>query len=539
MRYGLPSLQSRVEGTYVATAGEVIAGKYRIEREIGRGGMGLVLLATHVDLEQPVAVKVLHDDAAYDADAIARFIREARAAGKIQSDHVARVMDTGVLPEGGAYIVMELLDGKDLADVLRDEGPLDVEVAVGHLLEACDGVAAAHAVGIVHRDLKPANLFLAKKPDDVSIVKVLDFGVSKILATPNAPRSPSTLTQSGQIFGSPSYMAPEQLRSATDVDARADIWSLGVVLYELITGRLPFPTRSMADMMAAIVRDPPLPLAQVLPDAPDALEDIVARCLEKEPQDRFTSVAELARALAPFAPEKETLVARIERISGKNAAGGVPSIAAPTSVRVKASDLVEGSTARRRARVEAPPDLTGESSLSRSLRGARAPSSSGRSRWGIVIATALAATLGLSVMLSRRAPVLTTEPAPTGAPAPAPTPDPKAAVAPAESERVPATSPASAAPAAAVTINVSSAPNGTRVYRGDELVGTVPGPVVLPRGDKPVELRFVAEGYTPAVVPVVPNLDRVLAVDLQPTKPASRPPKGGGRTKLPGDLEPF
>ncbi|MDI3282539.1 serine/threonine-protein kinase [Polyangium sp. 15x6] len=522
----------------MATVGEVIAGKYRIEREIGRGGMGLVLLATHVDLEQPVAVKVLHEDSAYDADAIARFIREARAAGKIQSDHVARVMDAGVLPEGGAYIVMELLDGKDLADVLHDEGPLDVAVAVGHVLEACDALAAAHAVGIVHRDLKPANLFLARKPDETEIVKVLDFGVSK-MAAQNTPSAPSALTQSGQIFGSPSYMAPEQLRSAADVDARADIWSLGVVLYELVTGSLPFPARTMADMMAAVVRDPPQPLALVRADAPPGLEAILVRCLEKEPSDRYTNVGELARALAPFSPGNDALVARIERISARNGAGGAPSLPAPSLARVDVVAPEEACETGHGDSAPAPRDTTSDSPLSRSLGSGRLSSLSGRSsRWVFGIAAALAASIGLLVTLSHRAP-------PPATTASARAPEPSAAVAPAESAQVlPVVAQASAAPLAArveVTINVSSAPKGTRVYRGAELLGTVPGPLVFDRGEAPIELRFVAEGYTPAEVTVVPNVDRVLAVELKPTKPTPRVPKAGTGTqgKVPGDLEPF
>ncbi|MDC3954782.1 serine/threonine-protein kinase [Polyangium jinanense] len=525
----------------MATVGEVIAGKYRIEREIGRGGMGLVLLATHVDLEQPVAVKVLHEDSAYDADAIARFIREARAAGKIQSDHVARVMDAGVLPEGGAYIVMELLDGKDLADVLHDEGPLDISVAVGHVLEACDALAAAHAVGIVHRDLKPANLFLARKPDETKIVKVLDFGVSK-MAAQNTPSAPSALTQSGQIFGSPSYMAPEQLRSAADVDARADIWSLGVVLYELVTASLPFPARTMADMMAAVVRDPPQPLAQVRADVPPALEAILVRCLEKEPSDRYTNVGELARALAPFSPGNEALVARIERVSARSGASGVPSLPAPSSLRIDVVAPEEAGETEHEGNAEEPQDTPSEAPLSRSLGSGRVSSLSGRSsRWVVLgLAPALAAAIGFLVTLSHRAP-----PAPTPASARAPEPPPAAA--PTETAQVlPAVAPASAAPSPSaarteVTINVSSAPKETRVYRGAELLGTVPGPLVFERGQAPIELRFVAEGYTSAEVTVVPNVDRVLAVELKPTKPTLRTQKAGTgpKGKVPGDLEPF
>ncbi|HRI68811.1 MAG TPA: serine/threonine-protein kinase, partial [Polyangium sp.] len=193
--------------------GEIIANKYRIEREIGRGGMGVVFAALHVDLDQEVAVKILHEYAAYDQAAIARLLREARAAAKIPSNHVVRVMDVGALPEGGAYITMELLQGRDLADVLRLNGPLSVSEAVDYLIETCDAVAAAHAAGIIHRDLKPANLFVSQAPDGTPIIKVLDFGVSKIIPKSGQSATTGELTQTGQIFGSPSYMSPEQLRS--------------------------------------------------------------------------------------------------------------------------------------------------------------------------------------------------------------------------------------------------------------------------------------------------------------------------------------
>ncbi|HMY18336.1 MAG TPA: serine/threonine-protein kinase, partial [Polyangium sp.] len=182
--------------------GVVIAGKYKIEREIGRGGMGVVFAALHVDLDQPVAVKILHDYAAYDQAAVARLLREARAAAKIASNHVVRVMDVGALSDGGAYIAMELLEGRDLADILREHGPFEFVDAVDILIEACDAVAAAHGAGIIHRDLKPANLFVAQMPDGSSTIKVLDFGVSKIVPKSGQTPASSELTQTGQIFGS-------------------------------------------------------------------------------------------------------------------------------------------------------------------------------------------------------------------------------------------------------------------------------------------------------------------------------------------------
>ena len=296
-------------------SGAVIAGKYRIEREIGRGGMGVVFAAQHVDLDQPVAVKILHEYAAYDQDAVARLLREARAAAKISSNHVVRVMDVGELPEGGAYIAMELLAGQDLADVLQERGRLAVDDAVDYFIEVCDAVAAAHAAGIIHRDLKPANLFVAQLSDGSPTIKVLDFGVSKIVPKPGEAASSDVRTQTGQIFGSPNYMSPEQLRSASDVDGRTDIWALGVVFYELVSGKPPFAGTSMADVLAAVVRDTPAPLSQVCPDVPADLAQIIARCLEKDAADRFANVVELANAVAPFASaEKRALVESVRRV---------------------------------------------------------------------------------------------------------------------------------------------------------------------------------------------------------------------------------
>jgi serine/threonine-protein kinase len=293
-----------------------IAGKYRIERELGKGGMGLVVAATHVDLGQRVAIKLLHASAAYDTEALARFTREARAAARIQGEHVVRVMDVGSLEDGTAYIVMEYLEGDNLEAVLQQRGPLPIPVAVGWLLEACEGVAAAHAAGIVHRDLKPANLFLAKQPDRRTLIKVLDFGVSKIMRPPDASAlDEAVVTQTGQVFGSPNYMSPEQLRSAGRVDVRADIWALGAVLQEMLTGRPPFLRGSMAEVLAAIMRDPPPPLRGVRPDAPPELERVLLRCLSKAPEERFADVRELGRALAPFgAKGAEESVERIARL---------------------------------------------------------------------------------------------------------------------------------------------------------------------------------------------------------------------------------
>jgi serine/threonine-protein kinase len=245
---------------------------------------------------------------------VERFLREARAAVRLKSDHVARVLDVGTLPSGSPYMVMEYLDGSDLASILESSGPMAIETAVDCVLQACDAVAEAHSLGIVHRDLKPRNLFLTQRNDGRALVKVLDFGISK-----DRTAADLDLTGTAEIIGSPNYMSPEQLRSTKAANERSDIWALGVILYELLTGGVPFVAESITELTAAILTDPPRPIAQLRPDVPLKLARAVERCLEKEPDQRFSTVAELAVALERFAPhDTRELADRIARIaSGK------------------------------------------------------------------------------------------------------------------------------------------------------------------------------------------------------------------------------
>lgn len=288
--------------------GAVLADKYRVERVLGRGGMGVVVAATHIQLGQRVAIKFLLPDALGHAEAVARFLREARTAVQIQSENVARVSDVGTFDDGAPFIVMEYLEGLDLAEVLRERGPLPIELAVDYLIEALDAIAEAHSLGMVHRDLKPSNLFLARRRGGSDIVKVLDFGISK--ATTEGPAV--NLTATSAVMGSPLYMSPEQIRSAKVVDARSDIWSLGIILHELLAGGPPFSGDTMTAVLAMIAADTPPALREKRPEAPKALEDVILRCLEKDREKRFADVAELARALSPFASER--VRARIPRI---------------------------------------------------------------------------------------------------------------------------------------------------------------------------------------------------------------------------------
>ncbi len=286
---------------YGLAEGALVGGKYRLQGLLGEGGMGLVVSAHDELLDRVVAIKLLRRESASDPVMVERFLREARAAAQLKSEHVARVLDVGTIPKasgGLPFMVLEFLLGSDLADVLGAKGALAPAVACNYLVQACDAVAEAHALGIVHRDLKPENLYLTTSLGGADLVKVLDFGVSKVLGMESA-----SLTTTGIAVGSPVYMAPEQLRGSRDVGPRADVWSLGVLLYELLTASVPFEAETLPDLCLKITQDAPVPIRERRPELPAALAAVVMRCLEKDPVKRYFDAAELADALAPFAHE--------------------------------------------------------------------------------------------------------------------------------------------------------------------------------------------------------------------------------------------
>ncbi|HWA74479.1 MAG TPA: serine/threonine-protein kinase [Polyangiaceae bacterium] len=294
--------------------GDVLAGKYRVERVLGAGGMGVVVAALHLELEERVAVKFLLPEYADNENAAKRFLREARAAARIKSEYVARVIDVGRLETSAPYMVMEYLEGRDLS-ALVSGGPLPIDDAVDYVIQACHAMAEAHAAGIVHRDLKPANLFLAQRSDGTRVIKVLDFGISKGAAGGDLPEA--SLTKTSTMMGSPYYMSPEQMRSARDVDHRTDIWSLGVILFELISGRTPFQGDSLPGLLTSIMTDTPPSLTGLRPDVPLALEQIVLRCLRKSRDDRIQDVGALTRALLPFGSRRSRYTAeRVLKLTG-------------------------------------------------------------------------------------------------------------------------------------------------------------------------------------------------------------------------------
>jgi serine/threonine protein kinase len=319
----LPARDAPAGETSVPRPGDIIEGKYRVEKILGEGGMGVVLAAHHELLDQRVAVKVL---TATDEKAISRFSFEARSTARLKSEHVARVMDVGALPGGAPFMVMEYLEGCDLEELLHLNGPMQVQEAVGYVLQALEGLSQAHGLGIVHRDLKPANLFLAVHPSGANIIKIVDFGISKSIVSRRSGKT-GVLTAEHSTVGSPAYMAPEQIRASKDVDPRADLWSLGVVLYELLSGEPPFPGESVGAIFAAVLEKEALRLRSRLATIPEGLSDAVARCMERDREKRYPDALELAKALASFGPPdaaarvtriEQTLHTAMARVEGKD-----------------------------------------------------------------------------------------------------------------------------------------------------------------------------------------------------------------------------
>ncbi|MFO0547103.1 MAG: serine/threonine-protein kinase [Polyangiaceae bacterium] len=285
--------------------GAVILDKYRVLRQIGRGGMGIVVEAEHIDLRERVAIKFMRADPT--GNALPRFLREARAAARIRSEHVVRVIDVGRLDDERPFMVMEYLEGKDLARKLAEEGIIPVEEAIHYTLQACMGLAEAHASGVLHRDLKPSNLLLTRRSDGSSLIKILDFGVSKMAGA-------TDLTSVKQVLGSLLYMSPEQLECSREVDQRTDIYSLGATLYELLTGRTPFTSANPMALSVKILKATRPPIRDFRPDLPIGFSSVVDRMLDRSRDARYSYVADVATALAPFAPGDASTVERINRI---------------------------------------------------------------------------------------------------------------------------------------------------------------------------------------------------------------------------------
>lgn len=372
-----------------ASPGTVLCGKYRVERALARGGMGVVVVATHLKLDRLVAIKLVDLEGKDRAHVSARFLREARAAGRLVGDHVVRILDLDEAADGTPFLVMELLEGTDLERLLTEQGPVTPARAVDWALQACAALAEAHARAIVHRDVKPANLFLVRRLDGVELIKLLDFGISKIIT------DEVQLTRTAATLGSPLFMSPEQLLTPNVVDRRSDVWSLGVTLYRWLAGAAPFDAADASALAAQIAARPPTPLHDVVTGLPQGLPEVVMRCLEKDAALRFSSVLDLAAALEPFRPsaglgsvERVRLadaVARATVVAAPSPAPA-PSAAAPPSWTlshdVPRAEVVSGSAARVSGSTSAAPGGAGARASGERISTAGSSNSSAAARLG-------------------------------------------------------------------------------------------------------------------------------------------------------------
>jgi serine/threonine-protein kinase len=299
--------------------GDVVAGRYEIDGVAGEGGMAIVFSARHLHLNERYAVKVMRRGFAANPNLVSRFLQEARSAAQLKSDHVCRVFDVGI-HDGVPFMVMELLRGEDLRSVLERGDLLSVEESVEFVIQACEALTEAHGLSLVHRDIKPENLFLTVGRDGWRSVKLLDFGISKLVDSEFVSTTLRRHLDTKDLLGTPHYMAPECIRSSRDASSLSDVWSLGVVLYELLCGLLPFHGETVTEISASVLETEPEPLAATRPDLPTSLVEIVQWCLAKQPELRVSSAAELATQLVPFAPRRSRAI--VERTQSRARARG-------------------------------------------------------------------------------------------------------------------------------------------------------------------------------------------------------------------------
>ncbi len=486
--------------------GDILVGKYRVDRVLGIGNMGIVVAAEHIGLLEKVALKFMLPTKGPQTEQHARFLREARACAKLKTQHVAKVTDVGTMENGAPYMAMEFLDGRDLDAIVADRGPLPIPEAVGYILQACMAFAEAHAAGIVHRDIKPANLFLAKGSGGVPCIKVLDFGISKLAS------DQLKLTSDQTALGSPLYMSPEHIKSSATVDARADIWSLGVTLYELVAGKTPFDATRIDALCANILFGVPTPLSTHRQDAPQGFEAALMRCLEKDPGNRYQDVAQLAAALEPFAPPRETSRAALVASALGVAAPSSPNPSSspnglPSTQVVSAATNVAAATG------------SGVAGTVRSPTGLSTPKARLRAPAAALVTLAVAAATAVGVFVVRpriqasvphsAAPAATTATAaPTSAP---PTAAPTAMAEPAQAE------PTQLASAPAPTTSATAEPTAKPATSASAPLPKARPPVARPEPEAaPVAPRARPPSYA---IPVGPP----------PSQPQPVEPPGGSR----------
>lgn len=474
--------------------GQILSGRFRIEHVIGIGSMGVVLAAKHIELDERVAIKFIRSEMQKVPGVLSRFAREAKAAVSIKSEHVAQVFDVGTAEGIGPYIVMEYLEGRDLAAVLETEGRLPIRRAVHYVMQACEALAVAHSGGITHRDIKPENLFLTRQ-GDLELIKLLDFGISKAALTGKVFGDELSTVESSCLLGTPLYMSPEQIRSTAEVDHRADIWSLGAVLYELITARSAFVADSVRGVWTRILETAPTPLSAHCPEAPASLQAVIDRCLEKDPARRFQNVAELAIALLPFAPSRARLYAqRASSILGTKSdslfpapiQSGPPGVSSMPVPRSNRPELTSQALPQSSFLALPMPDVTAPPVFGQ--RASRAFDDAGAGRGKLVGAMVIAALLGAALMLWVGA-----RPAP---PTASRVDSPRATASAAWAETAGA-QPAAAGAADELPLSrailVESQPSGALVKVGGQALGVTPLSTLLPIGTQ--QLTISKQGY--------------------------------------------
>ncbi|HEX5058635.1 MAG TPA: serine/threonine-protein kinase [Kofleriaceae bacterium] len=456
-------------------------GAYRIVKQIGEGGMGSVWLAEHAMLGRRAAVKLLHPSYSSHQEIVQRFFNEARAATSISDPGIVQIFDFGNQPDGQAYIVMELLEGEPLDTRLERQGRLPIDETLRIMRQVASSLGAAHARGIVHRDLKPENIFMVRDPEVVGgeRAKLLDFGIAKL------GEQSGVQTQTNMIMGTPAYMSPEQCRGAKHIDARSDVYALGCVMFTLLTGRPPFTAEGHGDWIVMHITQPAPRLASVLPHASAMLDQLVAKCLEKDPNARFANGAELAGAL-------NQLVTHMSQ-------PGMP-IAAHAAVTIAAKPQ---TTLRSAAAQSAA--VTGKQSSTLAIVG------------GLVVLLAIGGGIAFYATRDKGEPdgqaqASAPTPMPPKAEPPKPEPLPPPSPAPAPPEPSP---PAEAKPET-VDIRIESNPSGAAVFVAEEKVprGKTPYTLSIKKSDPAIEIKLVATGYAPKKAKVSPATDTSIAVPL-------------------------
>lgn len=486
-------------------AGRIIDGRYRLVRLIGDGGMGSVHEASHARIDRKVAIKLLHPDFVANQEALDRFSREARAASSIGHPNIVEIYDLGREPDGTAFMVMELLDGEDLGSTLARQGALSPARAVAVALQVLSALHEVHRHGIVHRDMKPENVFLSADAAGRESVKLLDFGVAKIQQGMESENL--THTRTGTVLGTPYYMSPEIARGGRRFDHRVDLWAVGVMLYEMISGVRPFEGEGYNEILASILMEDARPLQEVAPNVPLRLAEIVDRALRKDPDERYGGAGEMLADLLPLHDDRSA-----------------PELTSSAAVAIRARTATpfgfvtpnRGSTPVPAARESQP---TGPLWLLDSA--VPSPSRSPRRRlWiGAAVAAAIAVALlsgaGLAALLTGEEPGV----GPAAAPAvateqskPAPEPAPTRPAAPEE--------PFAEEPAGPVTVELSRLPDEANV----EIDGrSVVSPFEVARSDRPVELVVTARGYQPFELELVPDRDREIEVEMERVERSRRP----------------